>query len=114
MLLNEKTCEALLSELSLFSTIPTQTSVQETAYTSYHPVNAISGNAPLEFHITPGDDEYLDLYSSYLFMTCSIRGLDGNDLGKNGAGTAPRNDGGYVFPINYFASTQFKSVDVFL
>lgn len=118
-LLDQFSCECLKSELDLFSVPPTQTSIEQTTYKSFFPINAVTGNGPLEFHFTSSDEEYLDLQQSFLSLRCSIRSATGTPLPPPG----PADDQGdvpapadetYVYPINYFISTQFKSVDVFL
>ena len=114
-LLDKSSCECLKSELDLFGIQSTQTAVEQTRYLEYYPIAQTSHNSPLEYHVISSDDEYLDLSQSYLRMRQSIRKLSGEDL------TEPANDDVekdtthcYVLPINYFASTQFKNVEVIL
>lgn len=112
MLIDENSCEGLLSELDLFSVPSTQVSVLNSPYKQYHPVNAVTGNAPLEFHITGGDEDFLDLYNSFLYLSFSIRRPDGTALSPPAGDAAPNES--IVFPINYIASTLFKSIEVYL
>lgn len=111
MLIDGNSCEALLSELDLFSVPSTQVSVINSPYKQYHPVNAVTGNAPLEFHITGGDEDYLDLFNSFLYLSFSIRHQDGTAIR---APQAQQPDETVVFPINYISSTLFKSIEVYL
>ena len=112
-LLDTNSCECIKSELDLFSVLPTQTSIEQTKYKEYFPISQTSYNAPLEFHITSSDEEYLDLQQSYLHMAVSILDSAGDPLRDPGGENAipPKN---HVFPINYFACTQFKNVEVIL
>lgn len=118
-LLDGFSCECLKSEIDLFSVHPTQTSIEQTSYKTFFPINAVSGNAPLEFHFTSSEDDYLDLQQSFLYLKCSIRTGTGERLvpppppAPQAAATPPA-DRTFVYPINYFVNTQFKSVDVFL
>jgi len=112
-LLDSFSCEGILSELDLFSIPQTQTSVEQTRYKEYYPVSLTTSNAPLEFHVSSSDEEYLDLNQSYLFITASIRDSDGTAITPP-ADRAEVPAKNYVFPINYFASTQFKNVEVLL
>ena len=110
-LLDSYSCECIKSELDLFSVPPTQTSIEQTQFKEYYPVSLTTANAPIEFHVSSSDDEYLDLNQSFLHLSVLIRNIDGTAL------AVPANDvpaASHVFPINYFASTQFKSVDVLL
>jgi hypothetical protein len=113
-LLDKNTCECIKSELDIFSVPSTQTSVEQTRYEEYYPVSLTTSNSPLEFVISGVQDSYLDLSTSYLFTSLSIRDADGTILaipqGDNPR-IPPKNN---VFPINYFASTQFKNVEVIL
>ena len=69
MIMDENSCECLLSELDLFQVPPTQTSVEKSVYKVYHPVNAITGNAPLEFHVGGTDEDYLDINQQSVFYS---------------------------------------------
>lgn len=109
-LLDSHSCECIKSELDLFSVPPTQTSIEQTQYKDYFPVSLISANAPLEFHVSSSDEEYLDLQQSFLHLSASIRRADGTAI----VPATPAHASQFVFPVNYFASTQFKNVEVLL
>ena len=111
-LLDSHSCESLKSELDLFSVPPTQTSIEQTQYKDYYPVSLTSSNAPLEFHISSSDEQYLDLQQSFLHLSVSIRSSDGTAIRAPASGEVPAQN--FVFPINYFASTLFKHVEVLL
>lgn len=112
-IIDEFSCECLKSELDLFSVPPTQTAIEQTKFKEFYPISQTHSTAPLEFHITSAEDEYMDLQQSYLYMTVSIRDNDNNVLtaATGDAATPAKN---YVFPINYFGATQFKNVEVLL
>lgn len=112
-LLDSFSCECVKSELDLFSVPPTQTSIEQTFYKEYYPVSLIEANAPLEFHVIGAEDEYLDLQQSFLYITASIRKRDGSAINPPVGQNEP-SDASYVFPINYFAATQFKNIEVIL
>ena len=87
--------------------------MEQTRYKEYYPISLTTSNAPLEFHVSSSDEEYLDLHQSYLYTSLSIRDADGTVLAPpRGTDDAPAKN--HVFPINYFASTQFKNVEVIL
>jgi hypothetical protein len=113
-LLDSHSCECVKSELDLFSVPPTQTSVEQTQYKEYYPISLTTSNAPIEFHVSSSDEEYLDLNQSYLHMTVSIRDADGTVLAPPARDTDEEPPKNHVFPVNYFASTQFKNVEVML
>ena len=111
--LDGNSCECLKSELDLFSVPPTQTSIEQTAFKQYHPISSVSGHSPIEFHVPATDEDYLDLQQSYLYLKVRIQtGLGANLAAPDGDGDPA--DETFVFPINYFVNTQFKSVDVYL
>lgn len=112
-LLDSFSCECLKSELDIFSVPPTQTSIEQTVYKRYHPVSTLTGHAPIEFHIPPTDEDYLDLQQTFLYLKLRIQ----TGVGANLAAPVGQNqpaDNTFVLPINYFVNTQFKSVDVYL
>ena len=112
-LLDSFSCECVKSELDLFSVPPTQTSIEQTFYKEYYPVSLINDNAPLEFHVVGVEDDYIDLQQTFLYLRASIRKRDGSRLAAP-TGQGNPDDSTFVFPIDYFASTQFKNVEVIL
>ena len=111
--LDPMSCECLKSELDLFSVPPTQTSIEQTAFKQYHPISSLSGHSPIEFHVPATDEDYLDLQQSYLYLKVRILSGLGENLTAGDNEDTPE-DKSFVFPINYFVNTQFKSVDVYL
>ena len=114
-LIHPTTQEIMLSELELFSLPPTQTSIEETFYERYYPQTSLDKGGPLDFTIPAKDDLYIDPKYIFLYMKCRILDDEGNALPSvTSAEVADVPLGSYVFPINYFHATCFKSVDVFL
>ena len=113
-LIDSHSCECVKSELDLFSVPPTQTSIEQTLYKEYYPINLTTSNAPIEFLVSSSDDEYLDLQQSFLHLKISIRDEDGSRLNPPRGQDAEVPAKNYVFPINYFAATQFKNVEILL
>lgn len=114
-LIHPNTQEIMLSELELFSLPPTQTSIEDTFYEKYYPQTSLDKNGPLDFQVPPKDELYIDPQFIFLYLKCRILDEDGNALpSQTAADNAAVPDKSYVFPINYFHATLFKSVDVFL
>lgn len=111
--LDRNSCECIKSELDLFTVTPTQTSIEQTRYKEYYPISLTTSNAPLEFHINGTDEEYLDLQQSYLYLSASILSGNGTAITRPTGEDRPT-AAKVVFPINYFAATQFKNVEVIL
>ena len=114
-LLDENCCECLKSELDLSSVPNFQSSIERNRYEAYYPVTTLSANGPIEFQILSGDQDYLDLQKSYVYLKCRILEHNSTALDPPGdqlADAVPAKS--TVYPINYFVATQFKAVEVFL
>src|SRR5258705_13563995 len=70
-------CECTKSELDLFSVPTTQTSIEKTSYTEYHPISSITKGSPIEFQISGDGDHYIDLAESMLYVKAKIEKADG-------------------------------------
>ena len=105
--------ECLKSELELFTTPLTQTSIEKTGYVNVYPVTALQLNGPLEFVLAPSSEHYIDLQKTILYLKCKIMLKDGNSIVKKES-TDPGFNKTLVAPICYFHATQFKGVEVFL
>ena len=115
-LIHEHSCECLKSELELFQIPPTQTSLEQAKFRSSRPIYSIDRGGPIEFIITPGDDEYVDLSSAFLYTVNRILDSEGKVI-PDKVGSPPNqtvNPKHIVFPINYFAATRFRNVSVLL
>lgn len=60
------------TELDLFATPPTQTSVEGGKMLCYRPISTISIDSPIEFYIPGAGDEYIDLSRTMLLLKASI------------------------------------------
>ena len=67
-------CECIKSELDIFAVPPTQTSIKHGQYVEYNPIAAIALGQPIEFNISGGGQDYLDL--GILNSTLKRRFLD--------------------------------------
>lgn len=103
-LLHPRSCETIHTGLDLFSVPPTQTSVAEGQFIEHHPISTLTSSAPIEFHISGGGGEYLDLCHTFLHVRAKIVKPDGTVL-KEG-------DDKKVMPVNYWLHSLFSQVDV--
>ena len=112
-MMDDDACECLKSELDLFSNHAYQLSINESRYEKYYPITSLTALGPIEFKIVSGDEDYLDLQNSFLYVKCRLLNGDGSALAAADGANDPA-DGSICYPINYFFATQFKSVEVSL
>ncbi|XP_051785423.1 uncharacterized protein F54H12.2-like [Erpetoichthys calabaricus] len=93
--------ECAKSELDIFQLSPTQTSIEKSYYAEVPPLTALSENAPLEFSIA-GNDQYLDLNNTLLYLSCKIHKKDGTNLAADSR----------VALVNYPIASLFSQVDI--
>ena len=101
---NECSGECAKAELDLFSVPPTQTSVEMSSYSEYHPLTSLDDGSFLEFEITGSGEDYIDLANTYLHVRAKVTQSNGNDLVDDDA----------VAPVNNFLHSLFLQVDIFL
>ena len=65
--------EVLPESLHLHSTLPTQTVAKHSCYHCIQPKNAISRTGAISFEILVGDNKFIDVGSTMLYMECSVR-----------------------------------------
>lgn len=115
-LIHADTAEVMKSELELFSIFPTQTSIEETRYAHYYPTTSLDRGGPITFNIPPTEREYIDPRKVFLYM--KIRILDESGDAPPAVVRAGHDetipDNSFVYPINYFHATCFKTVDVYM
>ena len=114
-LLDGNSCECTRSELELFELPGTQTSIEESRFEEFNPLTSLDRNTPIEFKISAGSDEYLDLFQSFMYIRARI--VDGAGELLPSAREAPGNklqDKALVFPINYFPAAFFSRVECYL
>lgn len=94
--------DCVKSELDLFWTPPTNSSVLNGIWSDYHPLTAISKSGPIEFKIDATPD-YLDLSKTVLYLQLTVEKA-GGIIGNTDV----------VAPTNNFLHSLFSQVDVIL
>lgn len=92
------------SELDIFATPPTQTSIEGGSTFCYRPISTLSNTAPIEFLATASGDEYIDLAHTTLHLVAKVK-IDETLT----AGTAAE-----IGPVNNWLHSLFSQVDVHL
>ena len=104
-LVDTGSCECINSQLEIFETLPTQTSIESNHWQKYYPVCTLdTRGGPIEFQITPGDHDYMNLSCHYLYTKNRILDESGNKIETDEI----------VFPINYFHATRFKNIEILI
>ena len=93
--------ECCKSELDLFYSVPTNTSIQSSAYTTVSSNPLLGNEENFQIHIS-GSDEYIDLSDIYLKLEVEIKKND-NDFKEEDFKTGP---------INNFAHSLFKKIEL--
>ena len=96
----------LKSELDIFETPATQTSMERGYFYAYPPNSALTDQGPIEFYVSGNGNEYIDLMNTMLYMKVRIVKGDGTPLG------AEEQD--QVAPVNYLLHSMFSQVEVSL
>lgn len=89
------------SELDLFTTKPTQNSVETGCFLECRPVSVLDSDAPIEFTVC-ASDEYLDLSHTQIQLKVKILHADGSSL----VASDP------VAPVNNFLNSLFEHVSI--
>jgi hypothetical protein len=95
-----------LPELDLFSTPPTQTSVNRVYYQDVRPLSQINGkDGPIDFHISNGGNDYIDLKKTRLYVKGKIvNSTDGSDVKVDAK----------LVPVQLLLHSLFNQIDVTL
>lgn len=101
--LHSTSCECVKSELDIFSTPPTQTTIEDASWIVYKPIAAITSDSPIEFCCPNASSDYTDLSQTLLSLKAKIV--------KNTPNVAVHKDTG---PVNNFIHSLFNQVDVYL
>lgn len=101
--IHEHSCDCAKTELDLFSVPPTQTSIESSTFAEYRPISILTDTGPIEFVVPGGGEEYIDLASISIDVTCSIV------RGDNGAVVVDTDE---VGPVNLTLQSLFSEVDV--
>ena len=65
--------EVLPESLHLHTTLPMQTAAKHSYYHCIQPKNAISRTGAISFEILAGDNKFIDVGSTMLYVECSVR-----------------------------------------
>ena len=103
-MIHDGSCECMMGSVDLFSTPPTQTSILQRSKVEFHPVANVSDSGPIEFYISPCDEDYFDLSDHTLELQCKIVKLDGTSLPADA----------HVGFVNHPLHSLFSQVDVHL
>ena len=100
-----QSCECVKSELDIFIVPPTQTSIESGSTVEYNPIASIADGTPIEFSITGGGQDYIDLSNTQLYVKVKVLRADNTPI------TAMDPVGP---PINLLLHSLFSEVDISL
>lgn len=92
------------SELDIFATPPTQTSIESGASLCFRPISTLSETAPIEFLVTASGDEYIDLAHTTLHIIAKVKPTT----------SLPSGTEAQFAPVNNWLHSLFSQVDVYL
>src|SRR5271163_3606449 len=101
-IINQDSCLCTNSQLDLFSTPMSQTSVESGAWAEFNPVSAITDSMPIEFDISSTGTSYIDLAHTQLIVRAQLVRGNGNAIDNTA----------HVAPCNLFLHSLFSEVDV--
>ena len=104
VLMDKDFTEALPSEFDLFELPPHQTSVFQHYYDNVRPVSTITDLSPVEFLISNGGSDYIDLKQTRLHVKLKVIHADGTNLTK----------AEHCAPINLLLSSLWSQMQVYL
>ena len=107
-MVHQKSFECVKSELDLFQSLPTQTSMEKGTWHEIAPSSAVTEDGPLEFHVSGSGDEYIDLLHTQLYLKAKIVNGDGSAIGDE---TDVNN---IVAPVNLLLQSLFSQLEVTL
>lgn len=101
--IDAKSCNCTLSQLDLFSVLPTQTSIESSSYGEFCPLASLAdNNAPLDFTINGSGQDYVDLGNTQIYVRVQITKGDGTLIDANS----------HVSPINLLLHSMFSEVEL--
>lgn len=92
------------SELDIFATPPTQTSIESGSTLCFRPISTLSDTAPIEFLVSASGDEYIDLAHTTLHIIAKVKPNE-----KTPEGSQPE-----IAVVNNWLHSLFSQVDVYL
>ncbi|XP_033729791.1 uncharacterized protein F54H12.2-like [Pecten maximus] len=102
-LVHQNSCECVQSELDLFDTPPTQTSVEDGYWHQIGTVTSVNDGGPYVFDVSGAGDDYLDLANTSLYVKAQILNNDSTNLTDEN-----------VAPVNLWLHSLFGDVSVCL
>ena len=102
-LLHQSSCEGTKSELDLFGVPPTQTSVKH-GYWEQKGLTSTLTDKPYEFAVSGAEDDYIDLFNTYLLVEAQIVNTDGSNLDPDAD----------VGPVDLWMHSLFSDVSISL
>ena len=106
--LHTQSCECLKSELLLFETPPTQTTIEGSHWIQYKPISSLTQDAPIEFVIPGNGEEYTDLAHTMLSVRVGLK----LNIEEDKLSTAEKESIKSSGPVNLFMHSLFSQVDV--
>ena len=100
--IHQDSCLCATSQLDLFSTPMTQTSVESGAWAEFNPISAITDSMPIEFDISGAGTSYIDLAQTQIIVRAQLLR----------ANLQPIDNTAHVAPCNLFLHSLFSEVDV--
>lgn len=98
--------EVPLAPLDLWVVPPTQTSVERDVEFELRPLTSIKSNAQIEFEIQLGENEYLNLAESYLYVKGQVV------VSKADKSAITKEDWDSVVPEDYFLHSLWNQVEI--
>ena len=80
-----QSCECVKSELDIFIVPPTQTSIESGSTVEYNPIASIADGTPIEFSITGGGQDYIDLSNTELYVKVKVLRADNTPITAHGS-----------------------------
>ena len=111
--------EVLPESLRLHATLPTQTAAKDSRYHTITPKNAISKTGAIAFEVSAGDNHFIDMGATMMYVECSIRDGNSQPIPTNlppppREDVGPFNDRGKTVPVNGIGHTIINNLKVSL
>ena len=109
--------DAIVNQLSIFDTPPTNTSVRDKRFLNVHPISGITPNTNVIHFSIKGDSlKYIDLQKTRLYVHCKIIDEHGKvpEIPVRPQHGESEVDIPSVGPVNHLLQSMWKQVEVFL
>ena len=94
----------------MHSTLPTQTATKGGKFQIINVQNAIERKGLISFRIMSGDNQFIDPYNTYVFITSSIKNPEGGNIPARAADA--HNPVCNMLPVNGLGTAWLKKIDV--